>query len=182
MRVPVTDLVRRPGATRTVLRDVDAGTVTDDDLLAEVDGPLGLDLDLESVVEGILVRGTLAFDLRDACARCLAPVETRHRVVVAELFVDPGRRDPDVEVDPGYEIAPDLDAIDLSTLIRDTVSMAAPVRVLCRRDCRGLCPECGADRNVADCGHRQVRHGDPRWAKLADLDLTDAAAPPPDRG
>ena len=74
----------------------------------------------------------------------------------------------------GYEIVDDLTAIDLSTLIRDAVLMDLPVRVLCREDCQGLCPVCGTDRNREDCGHRPEAAPDPRWAKLAELDLPES--------
>ena len=44
------------------------------------------------------------------------------------------------------------DGIDLAPLVRDTVLAALPIRNLCRPDCKGLCPKCGADLNQGDCG------------------------------
>jgi ribosomal protein L32 len=106
-----------------------------------------LDLHLDAVVEGILVRGTLGFRVALPCARCLEPQELAFEVDVAELFVDPTKRDERDEEDPGYELVDDLTAIDLTTLVRDALLIDLPVRVLCREDCQGLCPVCGADRN-----------------------------------
>ena len=174
MRVPVTDLVGRPGETReyaTTLTRADVGAASwgpADDALGDA---IDVDLHLDSVVEGILVRGSVTFTFRLACARCLKPQTETHTVQVAELFADPAKREDDDEVDPGYEIVEDRTAIDLEVLLRDAVLMDLPVRTLCREDCQGLCPTCGADRNETDCGHRPEQAPDPRWAKLAELDL-----------
>lgn len=179
MRVPVTDLVGKPGATRELNRTLTREDVSsEDDSLGPADealkGPIELELHLDSVVEGILARGDIHFAVELPCARCLAPQMAEHSVSVAELFQDPRKRDPDDEDDPGYEIVDDHTAIDLSTLLRDAILMDLPVRVLCREDCQGLCPVCGADRNETDCGHRPEESPDPRWAALADLDLPDS--------
>jgi uncharacterized protein len=60
------------------------------------------------------------------------------------------------------------DLIDLEPVLRDAVVLALPTHPLCREDCPGLCPECGAhwDELPADHSHRQV---DPRWAQLGRL-------------
>ena len=174
MRVPVTDLVGHPGETRELQRAVPAETFGSDPwgpTVAEVEDPIELELHLDAVVEGILARGTIRFTVQLPCARCLKHQRRRQEVEVAELFVDPTKREHDDEDDPGYELVDDLTAIDLSTMVRDTLLIDLPVRVLCSEDCQGLCPVCGTDLNVADCGHRPGEVKDPRWAKLADLDL-----------
>lgn len=183
MRVPVVGLVGSPGRTRALAltvapSDVDGGSwgALDDAL----EDPIRLDLHLDSVVEGLLVRGTVATALTLECARCLTPVRVERDVTVAELFVDPARRDPDDEEpdDPGYELLDDATAIDLSTLVRDALLLELPVRVLCDPACRGLCPTCGADRNLEDCGHTAEPAADDRWAALAALRLPEAAPGP----
>lgn len=181
MRVQVLDLLSQPGRTRNLSRTVRA--VDDDqswgpaeDALA---GAIALDLALEAVGDGIVVRGTIEFPLEIPCARCLRPQRERHRVDVTELFRDPRRVAHEVEVgddtppddDEGYRITDDRTAIDLTALLHDVVVMDIPLRVLCREDCRGLCPRCGVDRNREDCGHRPTRGPDPRWDKLRELDL-----------
>ena len=177
MRVPVTDLVGHPGATRTVVEDVLPGEVDEHDEWGPAENtvvaPLHLELELNSVVEGILVRGTVDVDLEVPCARCLTPQRLEHTIPVAEMFTDPRRVEEDDDED-GYRIDDDLAHLDLAPLLRDTVVMDVPVRVLCREDCQGLCPVCGQDRNEADCGHRPDEDPDPRWAKLADLDVPPA--------
>lgn len=174
MRIPVSDLVGHPGETRALRRavEVDAfGRAPWGPAEGGVEDPVELDLHLDAVVEGILVRGTLGFHVELACARCLVPQRLDYTVEVAELFQDPTKREDDEDDEPGYELIDDLTALDLSTLARDALIVDLPVRVLCDEDCRGLCVECGADRNLADCGHRPEQAPDPRWAKLSELDL-----------
>jgi uncharacterized protein len=52
--------------------------------------------------------------------------------------------------------------------VREAVLLDLPLAPLCRPDCAGLCPECGADLNAGDCGHRP-NATDPRWTALDDL-------------
>jgi uncharacterized protein len=59
------------------------------------------------------------------------------------------------------------DELDIDQLIREQLELALPVRVLCRTDCRGLCPQCGADLNVETC--QCTAPVDPRWQALAEL-------------
>ncbi|MEX2324345.1 MAG: DUF177 domain-containing protein [Nitriliruptoraceae bacterium] len=173
MRITITDLVDRPGATRPV-QDVAELDAFGHDSWGNADGflsgTIGIDVHLDAVVDGILVRGVIGFDVVMPCSRCLADRHQHVDADVTELFVDPSR-DDDYDVDAGYELLDDCTAIDLSTLVRDAVLIDLPMRVLCKPDCAGLCPTCGIDRNTADCGHDTARSVDPRWAALADLQV-----------
>jgi uncharacterized protein len=174
VRVAIVDLVDHPGQTREIRRAVPASTFGTEPwgpTVERVHDPVELDLHLDAVVEGILVRGTLAVRVEVACSRCLTPVELPLTVSVMELFTDPARQEEDEEDDPGYELLDDRTALDLSTLARDAVLIDLPLQVRCRPDCLGLCPTCGVDRNREDCGHADEPVGDPRWAALADLEL-----------
>jgi uncharacterized protein len=62
----------------------------------------------------------------------------------------------------------DQETIVLDDEVRQSILLAIPLKALCREDCRGLCPECGADLNE-DEGHSHGAEVDPRWAKLAEL-------------
>jgi uncharacterized protein len=61
--------------------------------------------------------------------------------------------------------------IDLDPIVREQVLLALPVTVLCREDCKGLCPTCGQDLNEKDCGHSETKAIDVRLAKLKDIKL-----------
>ncbi len=165
--VSVADLVGRPGASRPIRAELDVPA--DLELpLAVVDGPVELDGVLESVVDGILVRGRLRMDLRLSCARCLRPVADTVRVQVAELYSDPERADDPDDVEAGYELRDD--ALDLDALLRDALAPAVPVAPHCRTDCAGLCAQCGADLNEGPhAPHEEA--ADSRWSALAGLRL-----------
>src|SRR4051794_19325257 len=162
-RIPVTSLLRRPGASRTV--EVE-GT------LADVRGPgaevanvqpIAVDLTLERVSEGIVVRGSVTTRWDAACSRCLVPVGGDLVVTVGELY----ERNP-LEGET-YPLTED-DIVDLEPLIRDALLLELPAVPLCRPDCQGLCPSCGVDHNVTAC-ECATAEPDPRWAALRSLDL-----------
>lgn len=167
--VDARELIGRPGASRSLERDVVVPDDLTDDLIRL--GPhvtmSGL---IESVVDGLLVRGTVRVPARVACSRCLAEFDEQLETAVVELFSPPGD-DAAQAPEPGYVVHDD--AIDLDTLVRDALADVRPLAPLCRPDCAGLCPTCGVDRNIDPCdGHPDV--GNTRWAKLADLHLPDS--------
>lgn len=66
------------------------------------------------------------------------------------------------------------ETLDLAVWAHDALALAVPVKVLCREDCAGLCPECAADLNEvqrAGLDHSHERAPDTRWAKLSELKL-----------
>ena len=129
-----------------------------------------LDLRLESVVEGVLVSGTVDATVTGECVRCLDAITGPLVVDLQELYVYPGsqsggERDPDDDTDPLPELNGDL--LDLEPALRDAVVLALPLQPLCRGDCPGLCAQCGVRlEDDPDHQHDQV---DPRWAALRDL-------------
>ena len=159
LSLDVSELLRRPGSTRTLVfaRAVDGLALP----LARVkDGSeLAFDLRLESLVDGIHVRGTVAGELDEQCRRCLRAFDAPIAVDLDGLFEGGGEGDSYPIVSGG---------IDLEAAVRDAVVLALPLHPLCREDCAGLCPTCGADRNTGDCGHHD-EHEDVRWEALARL-------------
>ena len=106
-------------------------------------------------------------ELVGPCWRCLE--EARVRLAVeSEEFAAEGRP-PDAPFDE------DLDSayveglrLDVAGWARDAIAEAVPATILCREDCAGLCPACGANRNAGDCGCVVVET-DPRWDALREL-------------
>jgi uncharacterized protein len=166
-RIDVHDLLGHPGASR---RHDLLGTL--EDLATELvavpdDAPLGGSLLLESVVEGILVSGSIAGTWTLRCARCLTEWTEPFSVDVQELFTSAEQaRDPDDDLDEDTYTLQE-DQIDPEQMIRDAVGVEMPFAPLCRADCQGLCEICGGNRNLGECpGHAPI---DPRFAVLADL-------------
>jgi uncharacterized protein len=159
--IDVRDLIGHPGASRVQrLHGTLAGLGTE---LARVpdDAPIVGDLLLESVVEGLLVTGTISGTWHLRCARCLREVEASFEVSVSEMFAT----QPDEDAEQ-YPIAGE-GSIDPDQMVRDAVGVELPFSPLCRPDCRGLCPVCGGDLNLGECpGHEQA---DPRFAALSGL-------------
>jgi uncharacterized protein len=162
------ELGRRPGTMRTVLRTVpapeDLGTVV---IGVPAGTDLELDVRLESVMEGILVSGSVRGRAVGECARCLDEVVEDIDASIQELYHYPERARAAVADGADEEDLLELEGelIDLEPAIRDTVVTALPFRPVCSDDCPGLCPECGA--HLADAGpDHQHETLDPRWADL----------------
>ena len=90
------------------------------------------------------------------------------------LFEEPEHvegEDDDVE----FSLVSEDHTIDLSDAFLSALVMETPFVVLCREDCKGLCPVCGANLNEVDCGHaaqrEQERMAASPFAALAGLNL-----------
>ena len=116
------------------------------------------DVVLQSFDGGVMVTGTVAAPWQGICRRCAVPVGGELSIAVRERFCDT----VDADDEEAYPIVDD--ALDLSPMIHDALVLELPLAPLCREDCKGLCPHCGADRNVEPCGCVAPR--DPRWANL----------------
>lgn len=155
------ELGRRAGALKVVRDTVEAPADLGIEVIRVPEGsPVELDLRLESVVEGVLVTGAATVELRGECVRCLGPVGERLEVDLQELFVYPGR---DATEEEASRLQGDL--ADLEPVLRDAVVLDLPFRPVCRPDCAGLCPQCGANLND-DPGHEHLAGNDPRWDLL----------------
>jgi uncharacterized protein len=162
-RIPVADLLRRPGASRAVRVAAPLADVRGPGAEVPSDQQVAVDLIFERVPDGLVVRGTITARWEAACSRCLAPVGGDLDVTVAELY----EREP-LEGET-YRLSED-DIVDLEPLIRDALLLELPPVPLCRPDCQGMCAKCGIDRNTSECECADVEP-DPRWAALRLLDL-----------
>ena len=63
----------------------------------------------------------------------------------------------------------DGDELDVAAWARDALVLELPTQIVCREDCKGLCPICGENLNTAEPGHAHEAAPDPRWSKLARL-------------
>ncbi|HEX5760237.1 MAG TPA: DUF177 domain-containing protein [Thermoanaerobaculia bacterium] len=119
-----------------------------------------------------LLRARLSYEQTLACNRCLRPF-TEPAAPDVELLLEVGA--PAVGGGEHELHGQDLGTVYLEDEVLETepilleqLELNIPMKPLCRPDCQGLCPTCGADLNVERCACEE-RSGDPRWAALAAL-------------
>lgn len=156
------------GATRD-LRLRDHYLALDD---VELAGPVNGTIRLQRTNRGILARGSVVALLRRTCARCLEPYVEEVEVRIDEEFVP--TVDPEAGADVASEAGEDAlpvdehNEIDLDPVLHDELSLSEPMHPLCRPDCPGLCPECGAALSSGPHDHGPAEP-DPRLAALGRL-------------
>jgi uncharacterized protein len=133
--------------------------------------PVPVRLDVGRSASGRALRLRAGARVEGPCMRCLAPAGHDLSVDTRE-FQAAGRggagTEPDDDLDSEYLSGPERDRLDLASWVRDSLLEAVPLTVLCRKECAGLCPGCGADLNAGPCVCVPST-GDPRWAALGDL-------------
>jgi uncharacterized protein len=135
-------------------RYLEAFALPEDNRLACVK-PVTYQLRATRIPDGLVVTGRLAAVLNCRCDRCLTPF-------ARPLSVP--------EVCHYYEALTE-DRVDLTDDLREDLAILFPDKILCADDCRGLCPQCGRNRNVADCGCQAADPGPEAWDKLDGLHL-----------
>lgn len=169
--VDTKEVGRRPGSMTELTRVAEAPADFGTEVLRVEEGqPLTLDLRLESVVEGVLVTGSVRGMATGACVRCLDPIHHEVDVAFQELFAYADRAAHHQQVgdeDAADEYRVEDGLIGLEPVLRDAVVPALPFKPVCRPECPGLCPQCGF-RLEDDPDHRHDVI-DPRWAALRDL-------------
>lgn len=168
LRVLVADLVKRPGSSRALHLAEDLGELEVGGSHLLPGGPIELDLHLERILEGLVVRGTVSTDWVGSCARCLRSVSGRLQVGVDELY------EPEPIEGETYRL--DHDSIDLEPLARDAIGLEMPLAPVCRPDCLGICPTCGADRNLEPCDC-VADAADSPWSALDGLTFEEPPEP-----
>jgi uncharacterized protein len=119
---------------------------------------------------GILAAVDVRARVHTTCARCLEPFTTDTSVRFEEEF------QPAIDIQTGLPTVPREDVsimssshiIDLREAIRENILLAMEIIPVCRPDCAGLCPTCGANRNVETCSCA-VEESDSPFAALQGL-------------
>jgi len=162
LHVDLRELALGPVETRGVL---ERGDPRFEGLDIALGAPVVVGGRLQATGEGRFYwHGTLTTAVAGECRRCLAPVTVPVSADIGALFTQDleALEDPD-----SYPLAPDATEVDLMPAIREELLLAVPRYVLCREDCRGLCPRCGQDLNAGPCGCAPA--ADPRWRALESL-------------
>ena len=141
------------------------------ELLVEHRGP-------KEFVQDIRLRASFAGNFEQLCARCLEPVQ-QPLAGEFDLIFRPGGVDDESgeraitedETEIGYY---DDSGLLLEDAVREQVLLTLPGRTLCKEDCKGLCPHCGINRNLASCECVE-KPIDPRLAVLAGIAVAPKA-------
>lgn len=164
--VPIGEVTRRTGTRQKfVVRTMLVAPTVAGILVPDAE-PVTGELELESVLDGIVITGTLVAPWVGECRRCLDPIHGTVAIPVRELF--------ESHATPGDSYPIDGDDIDLNPLVRDAVLLALPLSPLCRDDCPGPDPvrfptvveDIEADWPAAP-------RTDDRWAALSELRFED---------
>lgn len=159
----VAELLRSPGDQKEISRTMPADGL----VLSETSVPDGSVLAFEAVLDSlgdsIAVSGTVTYEWKGECRRCLGPVGGTAKATVREVYSRLGDEDT---------FALDGDDIDLEPLIREAVLLDLPLAPLCTEGCRGPAPDHYPADPVPDPDPNAEPPMDPRWAALDDLDLS----------
>ena len=124
------------------------------------------------IIKDIRLRGELSTGLESSCARCLEPVpqvvKREFELLYRPLGVDAGKDElsvTDAEAEIGYYQG---EGLLLEDVLREQVLLALPLKVTCREECKGLCPQCGANLNQEQCSCTAPVE-DPRWSALKEI-------------
>jgi uncharacterized protein len=124
------------------------------------------------IIKDIRLKGKLSVGFELNCARCLEPVaqnvNREFELLYRPLGVDAGRDElsvTDAEAEIGYYQG---EGLLLEDVLREQVLLALPLKVTCREDCKGLCPQCGTNLNQGQCSCVTLVE-DPRWSALKEI-------------
>lgn len=140
--------------------------------------PVSADLTLLKTDREVFIRGVLTSSVKLQCARCLKEFEHKISSRIENIYVlTSGKEKKEREHELTSE---DINVnyltgneIDINALLLEQLSLDIPMQLVCRPDCKGLCPKCGADLNQTRCGCLLEEHVDSKFAKLKELKLKD---------
>ncbi len=115
---------------------------------------------LTRTTRGVLATGQFQTALQAECVRCLEPFSLEVPIPMEEMFAFTPASDPIYYIDEGW--------LDLRKPLREQIMLALPMHLLCRPDCKGLCPQCGQNLNEGPCSC-DMENIDPRLAALKKL-------------
>jgi uncharacterized protein len=138
----------------------------------EISGDIHVNGELTRHIAETDVKGKIGADAKIDCIRCLNAVDKHLTIEFDVVYVTPENFASDSEREVGADdLKTDIfsgDEIDMTEVVREQVLLNVPEQVLCSEGCKGLCPQCGADRNLIDCKCEESEI-DPRWSALKNL-------------
>lgn len=149
--VDLSDALENPGDSLPVAGKLDLEGYSSGDKAFTLEDGISYDVVLTHAGDGVLATGIVRARAAGACDRCLESASFDIAGEIEEYFLFEEPEDPE-EFEDGFELVGPERTVDLSGAISDAVVMDTPFVLLCRPDCAGLCPQCGANLNEGDCG------------------------------
>ncbi|MDI3316451.1 MAG: DUF177 domain-containing protein [Bacillota bacterium] len=178
LKIDISELRKQEPGARTLVRGEERWEPEEaDDGLPVLVAPVRYTVELERLPHRILAHVEADTVARLSCDRCLGEFEQPLHLDYAETYQTPEeserwpRDDKEADDRPTRLADPRGGTVDLGEGLRENLFLGLPLKRLCKPDCRGLCPVCGANLNEVDCGHRPSGGHDPRWAALERLRL-----------
>ena len=146
MRIDLKQLFDIPGERYPIQAQVD---MTDISLWGRkpFSRPVQVEGEIVNTAGAVTIRYCVKTVMDVVCDRCLAESQRAYERVfthgLARALCDE-ENDDYIVVEDGI--------LDLDGLVTEDITLEMPMQMLCREDCKGLCPQCGADRNKGDCG------------------------------
>lgn len=140
-------------------------TAADIELGEEFTGDVLVDAVLQKTGRQLALTATITAQGTFTCDRCTASFSLGLRPEYRMFYAADEEDVRDLDPSEVQIINPGLPVIDLTDDVRQTVVLAVPLKLLCRPDCRGLCPGCGTDLNTGAC-NCPADDADPRWEGL----------------
>ena len=147
------------GYSRTFEFELPELRFPDDLVLSDVVGTARFSRTPQGLVADVMVSARTPGE----CSRCLDAFDQAIATQFTELYAFDERSTTEAHL-----LVPSNHQIDLSPLVREYMILDLPMNPLCRKDCEGLCPVCGINRNHESCDH-QPDNIDPRFASLKDF-------------
>lgn len=122
---------------------------------------------ITNVENTLVLEGLFDTKIKLSCSRCLDDINKDMEVKVKETFTA-NEADKD-----GFDIFIENNVIDITEVIENNIISVLPVKKLCKKDCKGLCPKCGINLNYNKCNCEKHDNIDPRMAKLKELFASD---------
>ena len=173
MRIRLSDIVDEPFRWAET-RSVDVASL-ERDLLVDL-GPISWTGEITRTSAGHVLVGRVEYEQKLACPRCLKPaampVAAEVSLLVTARSGEPMVGEVELEEEDLNVLFIEGEELDTEPILIEQLQLNVPMRKLCRKDCRGLCPTCGVDRNEknCDCEEQTV---DSRWDALKDLQIEE---------
>ena len=135
--------------------------ISPDDLA--VIGPVRFTGTITNAGDVLLLQGKVSATVKRVCGRCLEEFTSTSEAEVLEKYYPAGTVATEADA-----LVYDGDLVDVAAALRESLVLAEPLKVLCKEDCKGLCPVCGANRNLHPCTCDTTRL-DPRFSALKEL-------------